>query len=267
MPDLVHPARRQEKALGGNVSAAVRVGDTVRRRAMAATPTVHALLRHLVRKGFNRAPRPHGLDDRGREMLSYLPGKTWSYPWRMDHLRPPVLAGVARLLRRYHDATVGFSAPAGAIWSGPVLEPAEVVCHNDVGPYNVVFRRGRPYGLIDFDGAAPGPRVWDVCFAAYRFSGLCDVSARPRDAETLALIAGRFRAFCAAYGSVTPEAAWATLPTRLHYQAAWLRAPEGEDGETRARLVRDGHADFFDRERAALEGLKELFPCIHHLAR
>ncbi|WP_290866248.1 phosphotransferase [Hamadaea sp.] len=51
--------------------------------------------------------------------------------------------------------------------AGP--EPAEVVCHSDAAPYNTVFRSGHPVALIDFDTAHPGPRVWDVAYAVYRF--------------------------------------------------------------------------------------------------
>ncbi len=46
---------------GGDMTAVVRVGDTVRRTAGPWTPAVHALLRHLRAAGFTqipRAPRP-----------------------------------------------------------------------------------------------------------------------------------------------------------------------------------------------------------------
>lgn len=44
----------------------------------------------------------------------------------------------------------------------------EVICHNDVAHYNTVFVAGRPVAFIDRDPAAPGPRVWDLVYAAYR---------------------------------------------------------------------------------------------------
>lgn len=61
---------------GGNAGGAVRVGDTVRRPAGPWTPAVHSLLQHLDRVGFEQAPRTLGLDDQGREVLSFLPGHT-----------------------------------------------------------------------------------------------------------------------------------------------------------------------------------------------
>ena len=81
------------------------------------------------------------------------------------------MASVGRLVRRFHDATVSFVPPHNAVWLRQVGHPVggEVVCHNDIGPYNTVFRGGAPVALIDFDDAAPGPREWDLAYAAYRF--------------------------------------------------------------------------------------------------
>ena len=66
--------------LGGNTSTVVRVGDTVRRNAGPWTPAVHALLRHLERVGFNGSPRALGMDERGREVISFVEGECGSYP-------------------------------------------------------------------------------------------------------------------------------------------------------------------------------------------
>ena len=55
----------------------MRVGDTVRRRAGPWTPAVHALLRYLEAAGFE-APRVRGIDERGREILGYIPGEAYA---------------------------------------------------------------------------------------------------------------------------------------------------------------------------------------------
>ena len=90
---------------GGNMSTGVvRVGDTVRRPSGPWTPAVHALLTHLHDVGFHGAPRPLGIDDRGREILTYLPGVV---PWPGNfHLLDDgrKLRDVARLIREFHDA-------------------------------------------------------------------------------------------------------------------------------------------------------------------
>ena len=113
--DQAHDA--EEPLPGGNVSTGVvRIGDTVRRPAGPHTPAVHALLSYLHAAGFEGAPRPLGIDDRGREVLTFIPG---AVPWpdRFDLLEPRQrLARAARLIRDFHDAVAGFVVPAGAWW-------------------------------------------------------------------------------------------------------------------------------------------------------
>jgi hypothetical protein len=69
-----------EQVLRGGVNEVVRVGSTVRRPTGAWTPAVHALLRHLAAKGFAGAPRVHGFDERGREILDFMPGQVGDHP-------------------------------------------------------------------------------------------------------------------------------------------------------------------------------------------
>ena len=109
---------------GGNVTAGVvRVGDTVRRPARPHTPAVHALLTYLHAAGFDGAPRPLGIDERGREVLSFIPG-TVPWPDRFELLEPQQqLARAAALIREFHDAVTGFVPGADARWQ--VLIPAE----------------------------------------------------------------------------------------------------------------------------------------------
>ncbi len=110
-----------------------------------------------------------GLDEQGREILSYLEGEVPVYPTVPELWSEEVLEEVAHLLRRLHDATVGLEVAGGGWREGAAAaEGGEVICHNDVAHYNTVFQAGRPVALIDWDFAAPGPRIWDVASAAYR---------------------------------------------------------------------------------------------------
>ena len=113
---------------------------------------------------------------------------------------PATLVAAARLLCRLHDATLDFEPPADACWmlAKPSDLPIEVVCHNDFAPYNTVFAAGRITGVIDWETAAPGARVWDdVAYAAYRFAPLSH--AAPTDLQGSAAQARRLAAFCDAY--------------------------------------------------------------------
>lgn len=133
----------------------VRVGETVRRPATAASPFVAQLLRLLEQQGVAWAPRYFGQDEAGRDVLTFLPG---SVPARWRTFSDAQVARAARLLRELHDATRG-SELAGE---------HEVICHHDPGPNNAVFdERERPYAYIDFDFAAPGSALEDVGYLAW----------------------------------------------------------------------------------------------------
>ncbi|HEY0259909.1 MAG TPA: phosphotransferase [Lacisediminihabitans sp.] len=157
----------EETLAGGNSSTVVRVGNTVRRTAGPWTPAVHRLLTTLRLAGIAEVPEHLGLDDRGREILSFLPGRVANYPLPDWLWSDTILEEAGRLLRRVHDASVPLVAEP-LDWSAPRHEPAEVVCHNDAAPYNLVFADGHVTGLIDFDTASPGPRLWDLAHLAYR---------------------------------------------------------------------------------------------------
>jgi hypothetical protein len=160
---------------GGTHGPVVRIGNTVRRLTGSGSESVHALLRHLESCEFSGAPKVLGIDDRGREMLSYIPGNVAvrrdGEPLP-DYVRSDTaLEYLGRLIRIFHDATVSFNALPGVQWS--LLDGAprdgDVICHNDLGPWNTVFREGEPVAFIDWDGAAPAPRMWDLAYAVYRF--------------------------------------------------------------------------------------------------
>jgi Ser/Thr protein kinase RdoA (MazF antagonist) len=170
------PAAEEETLSGGNLSTVVRVGDSVRRPAGPWTPAVHALLDHLEKKGFERAPRARGLDEQGREILSFVPGEGVgaTQPWPAWCWTDETVVEVGRMLRSYHDAVRDFEPPVDASWrlDARALGPGEIVCHNDVAPYNLVRGPDAVLSLIDWDVAGPGPPRDDVTFAARAFAPL-----------------------------------------------------------------------------------------------
>jgi len=94
----------EEVLAGGNSSTIVRVGDTVHRPAGLWTPAVHQLLTTLRAAGVTEVPEPFGLDEQGREVLSYLPGIVGNYPMPSWIWSPTILHEAGSLLRPVHDA-------------------------------------------------------------------------------------------------------------------------------------------------------------------
>lgn len=181
---------------GGNVtSAVVRIGNTVRRPAGPSTPAVHALLTHLHSVGFTAAPRPLGIDERGRQVLSYAPGVV-AWPDHFDLLADDAaLRRMARLVRDLHDAASSFVPPPDAAWQVAMPAPtAELIVHNDIAPWNLVIGE-RGWVLIDWDGASPGSRLWDL---AYAFHGFLPLTATAGTGG-LPSQAHRLRVFADAY--------------------------------------------------------------------
>jgi hypothetical protein len=174
-----HPFRvgDEQELVGGNVSiGVVRVGETVRRPAGPWTPAVHALLLHLHEVGFAHSPRSFGLDDQGRHVLEYIPGEV-AHPFRaVGETRVAALYTIGSITRQLHDALEGFLPPADAHWHNPIPpDAADLLVHNDLAPWNLVRTADRIV-FIDWDGAAPGSRMWDLSYAAHGFVPLAAYS-------------------------------------------------------------------------------------------
>ncbi|MEV5829789.1 aminoglycoside phosphotransferase family protein [Spirillospora sp. NPDC052242] len=171
------------------------------------TGTIHAYLSHLHRAGFPAAPKPLGIDDQGREVLSFVPGDVPREPLPPWATGEDVLAALARLIRRLHDAAQGWAPPRDAVWATlpgtqdiPLIDTdAELVGHRDYCPGNVVFRDGLPAALIDFDLARPTTRVYDIANALYWWAPLLHPEDRP-PALAEADIPHRVAVFADAYG-------------------------------------------------------------------
>lgn len=163
----------EEVLKGGNLSHVVRVADTVRRPTGFWTPAVHALLNHLESSGFDQAPKVLGIDERNREILTYLSGRTaGQHPWPDWVWADELLISVAKMLRRYHDAMSDFVQPQDTRWrlTDERCAQGEIICHNDVAPYNLVVQADGKPALIDWDVAGPGSPCDDLAFAAYSFA-------------------------------------------------------------------------------------------------
>ena len=102
-------------------------------------------------RGWDGAPRFLGIDEQGREVLTFVAGHVaWEPVQPSGVTSEESLARVAVMVRQFHDVTAGTDLAGGE----------EVVCHNDLSPKNTVYRdlgSGlRPVAFIDWDIAAPG---------------------------------------------------------------------------------------------------------------
>jgi hypothetical protein len=241
-----------ERPLPGGIAhrgAVVRIGDTVRRPVSGTSPATHALLQHLEGVGFEGAPRFLGIDAAGREVLSFIAGSTVLAPYPAWALTDEALVSVAALLRRYHEAVAGFDA-APYPWppSPPAAYRGELVSHNDPNLDNVVFRGSTAVGLIDWDLASPGSRLWDVAAAARMWAPLRPDAQIPdaRRGQTLR----RLRLFVDAYGLAAEERP--RLIAAVAENQEWFRRLILE-------LIAGGHTAFLDYWETERRSRAEVF--------
>jgi hypothetical protein len=246
-----------EEPLAGLVSAVVRVGYEVRRELRPTSPAVHALLRHLEQAGFDGAPRFLGIDDKGRERLTFAEGETYLRATR-DTIPDRTLPSVGQFIRRYHDAVDGFVLPDGLTWFAEAETgvPSEyVICHNDISPRNIVFRGGQPVTMIDWDLAYPAPRVWDVAHAVWQF--VPTLADRDYRAEEWSGIPSReerlhrLRQLVDGYGLTTAQRTGFAdvLARRIDRTSTGIRALAAEGHPVFVGLVTDGTIEEIDAAR------------------
>ncbi len=161
----------EEVLHGGREGKIVKQNNIVIRPANVWTPHVQDFLSFMHENEFVNIPRPYGINEEGMELVSFMEGTVYhdSFPDKIR--RDEVLIAVAGLLRRYHDIGAMYieRLKGDETWMLPGRTPSEVMCHGDFAPYNVTFVNDRVHGIIDFDTLHPGPRLWDIAYAVYRW--------------------------------------------------------------------------------------------------
>jgi hypothetical protein len=226
---------------GGYINEVVRVGDTVRRSTDTDRGGVHELLRFLEEADYP-APRFRGLDEQGRETLTFVEGHV---PHGNQHINAVTehrgLAAVAGLVRELHDLTAG-SCLAG---------DAEVVCHNDLSPKNTVYNTDagwwRPVAFIDWDLAGPGRRIHDVAQVCWQY-----LSLGPSWDDDPARAGRLLRLVCDAYES-PHDTSMSADQRRASIDAAWSALDVIDRSELVPTIVwwQQRCADGIDRGAAA----------------
>jgi hypothetical protein len=218
---------------------------------------VHALLAHLASTGFTGAPRPLGLDERGREVLTFLEGETIG----TRKPRPAwvhadgTLDQVARWIRDCHRAVAGFVPPPGTVWrGGGTWSPGLIIAHNDASPHNAAWHQGRLTGFYDWDFAGPATPEWDLAFTAFTWvplnarwlaaaEGFTDFAARP----------GRLDRFLGIYGwPGTAGEFLDVVEARMKAHADGIRDLAASGEEAFGELLRQGVPAAIDQAIAEL---------------
>lgn len=230
-------------------------GPVVHRPTGPWTPAVHDLLAYLADAGIGGIPRLIGIDADGREVLTYLPGRTVAVD--SEEASDATLDEAARWLRRFHDAVRSYD-PGPRTWRqlSAGLEPGQLICHNDTGAYNWVVAGDRFVGMIDWDQAGPGQPIDDLAFLCW--------SAVPLFREVAVTDAARRVAVAAdGYGGVTASALLDAVADRMTRASDRIEAgirrgdpgmialrDRGEPERTRRRVA--GFLDRVPAIRAAL---------------
>jgi len=162
----------EEVALRGTMNKVIKIGDTVHRQ-IKGNPMLHSYLQYLERVGMPGVPRFLGIDEQGREVLSYVSGKTvddyadYGHPCLHSD---QAICDMAKFLRKLHDISVDFLPMAmEGSWSNPHILDGnyETICHGDAAIWNFALVDDQIAGMFDFDQACPGTRIWDLTITLF----------------------------------------------------------------------------------------------------
>ncbi|SDT02559.1 Phosphotransferase enzyme family protein [Friedmanniella luteola] len=231
----------------------VRIGDVVRHPRQPWSGSVHALLAHLAEVGFAEAPRPGPVAE-DHDDVGYIEGVSGDAACRLVATEEAV-AQVAQLLRRYHDAVVGWRPAVPPTWFDGQVGTGDgaehLVCHGDVGPWNLIWRDDRLVGLIDWEYATIGTRRTDIAYALHYlvpfrdrsyWQGVLGLPAKPRRRHRMAV-------FAEAYGIAVDDQLVDEVLASQQAGVDLMRTLAEQGRPRQQQLVADGE---LDREHRAV---------------
>jgi hypothetical protein len=139
----------------------------VRRRRGKHEDAIVQLLTWLRKRGIPAIPEVIAMSERS-VYLRYTEGESVLRPWSNTVKTDSWLFRLGEWLSRSHTAMHGFQLQAGASFiSGPATpELGMVVCHGDLGPWNLLQKAGKLTAVIDWDLASFGLPLDDLALMA-----------------------------------------------------------------------------------------------------
>jgi hypothetical protein len=236
----------------------LRIGDVVRHPRQPWSGSVHALLAYLHEAGFAESPVPGPLTDDAAERdwddVGYIEGVSGD-PACLLVTTDEAVAQVAQLLRRYHDVVAQWRPAVAPVWfdgqRGTGDGDERLVCHGDVGPWNLVWRNGTLVGLIDWEYATIGTRRTDIAYALHYlvpfrdrsyWQGVLGMAQKPRRRHRMAV-------FAEAYGIPVDEQLVEEVLASQQAGVDLMRTLAEQGRPRQQQLVADGE---LDREHRAV---------------
>jgi hypothetical protein len=253
---------------GGREGKIKRSGEKVIRPASVWSSDVHTFLEFLIGKGFEFVPKPYGFTENNEEILSYVPGTAYNYPLPEIFMNDEMIIGAAKLLKRYHDIGSDYinELRGDEKWMLPEVKPAEVMCHGDFAPYNVTLIDGKPMGIIDFDTLHPGPALWDIAYAVYRWVPFTSPDNPDHYDDTPEQIR-KMNVFLDSYGATEKQRQElpAMMVKRLTALVEFMTAEADDGNEDFTRNLEAGHVNIYtndinyiiNKEKNIICGIKE----------
>lgn len=252
---------------GGRDGKIKKSGNRVIRPANEWSSDIHKFLSFLINEGFSSVPVPYGFTEQNEEILSFVPGTAYNYPLPKEFLRDQMLILSAKLLKKYHEAGSKYvgNLSGKEKWMLPKIEPVEVMCHGDYAPYNVTLIDGKPAGIIDFDTLHPGPALWDIVYAVYRWVPFTSPE-NPDHYDSLNEQIRKAKIFLDAYGASQEqrEELPKMMAKRLTALVDFMTSQADSGNEDFAKNCNDGHAKIYlsdisyilSNESSIIKGIK-----------